>query len=237
MYTKEELETLPEEKRDLFVEHEGVFVPKDVIEAWQSKAQAESKLAEYQKKEKEREEALKAQFEAELAKKLEDAQNKHGSDSDEVRKILEEQYQHKIKEEKLAWETEKEKERQAEATESRVQGYRKDLASLAKDDNAAQFLSAVGEVLIKVADGKETFFDLKGKALSFDKVEDFLEYVKKDASFQDFIKADVGSYSPDFAKGSRGAGGQSGHDAKLAELKKQGKGAEYLNEHFRKFFG
>ena len=240
MFTKEELEALPEDKRDLFVEHEGVFVPKAVVEAGQFKAQAEkyqSELTAYQQEEKEREEALKAQLEAEFTKKLEEAQKKHGGDSDEVRKILEEKHQHELTKAKLEGATEKEKEFQAKLTESKVQGYRKELASLANDEKSARFLAAVGRDLIKVVDGKETFFDLDGKALSFDKVEDYLDYVKKDESFQDFIKADVGSYSPDFAKGSRGAGGQSGHDAKLAELKKQGKGTEYLNEHFRKFFG
>ena len=222
MFTKEELEALPEDKRDLFVEREGVFVPKAVVEAGQFKTQAEeyqSKLTAYQQKEKEREEALKAQLEAEFAKKLEEAQKKHGGDSDEVRKILEEKHQHELEKAKLEGATEKEKEFQAKLTESKVQGYRKELASLANDEKAARFLAAVGRDLIKVVDGKETFFDLDGKALSFDKVEDYLAYVKKDESFQDFIKADVGSYSPDFAKGSRSASGGNNNGKRQEAIK------------------
>lgn len=238
MFNKEEFEALPEDKRELFAEQDGVYVPKAVIEASQFKTQAEkyqSELTSYQQKEKEREDALKAQLEADYLKKLDEAQKKHGGDSDEVRKILEEKHKHEIEQARLSGATEKEKEFALKLAESSAQSHRKELASLGKDEASKRLLNIIARDSIKIVDGKETFFDVDGKALSFEKLEDYLAYVKKDEAFQDLISGEVNSLSPDFAKGSKGKSGTQTNET-LEALKTKGDGVGYLNAHFAQFF-
>ena len=238
MFNKEEFEALPEDKRELFAEQDGVYVPKAVIEASQFKTQAEkyqSELTSYQQKEKEREDALKAQLEADYLKRLEEAQKKYGGSSEEVRRIEAEQHKHEIEQAKILAAAETEKKFTLKIMESSVLSHQKEVASLAKDDTSKKILKNIALNSIKIVDGKETFFDVDGKALSFEKLEDYLAYVKKDEAFQDLISGEVNSLSPDFAKGSKGKSGTQANET-LEALKTKGDGVGYLNAHFAQFF-
>lgn len=204
MFTKEEVELLPEEKRELFVEDGGVFVPKSMLDVAnenktlkEQQAEAAAKAtAEMAEKEKKLKEELETKYQNDLAKAIE----KHGSSSEEVRKILEEKHKHEIEQARLAGATEKEQEFTLKMLESSVTSHREKIASLGADAKKQRLLTAMARDLIKIVDGKETFFDVDGKALSYATVEEFIEHVKKDESFDDLLSAEVKSFSPEFSK-------------------------------------